>query len=343
MVRLTSMELNQRIKGISKLGAFLGEMDLEALNEISHKAFVKNPWFTHEHIKTSLGGIKKFLESDMLEKWAAPYSLTPRLPRKVGLIMAGNLPMVGFHDLLCVLISGHKAIIKLSSKDDVLIPWSLEKLLEFEPYFSDQVSIVEKLKEVEAVIATGSDNSARYFEYYFRHIPRIVRMNRTSMAILNGSESEESLKLLGKDILLYFGLGCRNVSKIFIPRGYDLVHLLDQFQNYHSIIDHNKYKNNYDYNRAIYLVNKQTHLDTGFLLFKEDTGLFSPTAVVYYEFYESIEQLTLKIEAQRDKIQCVISELDFLPDRVPFGLSQFPEVDDYADGVDTLSFLDSLK
>jgi hypothetical protein len=243
--------------------------------------------------------------------------------------MAGNIPLVGFHDLLCVLISGHRLSAKLSSQDSVLMRYVVEKLVAIEPRFKDYISFVERMNDADAVIATGSDNTARYFEYYFRNIPHIIRKNRSSCAILRGTETNEQLIALGKDVFSYFGLGCRNVSKLFVPKDYDFKRLLDLWQPYHDVFNHHKYVNNYDYNKSILLVNRTPHLDNGFVLITENKALVSPISVVYYEVGEP--------DPSSDKIQCVVSA-----EHVPFGKTQEPELTDYADRVDTLKFLTAL-
>ena len=263
-------------------------------------------------------------------------------PKKIGLILAGNIPLVGLHDLLSVLISGHIAAIKLSSQDSVLIRFVINELKSIENQFEEQIQIVEQLKDAEAVIATGSDNTARYFKYYFGQKLHIIRQNRTSIAILRGNESSKELKALGTDIFSYYGLGCRNVSKVFIPKGYDLKQLVDGLMSYEDIIDHHKFRNNYDYNKSIYLVNGEPHLDSGFFLMRETEDLVSPISVLYYEHFDSEAQLALKLSTIKDKIQCMVSKGSRYANTLVLGTAQKPELWDYADGVDTLEFLKSI-
>jgi hypothetical protein len=254
--------------------------------------------------------------------------------------MAGNIPLVGFHDLLCVLISGHMAQIKLSSKDSKLPSYIIKHLLWLEPGFEKNISVTEgKLHDFDAVIATGSDNSARYFHQYFGKYPNIIRKNRTSVAVLSGNESTQELSQLGEDVFSYFGLGCRNVSKIYAPVGYDFTLLLDAWQGFHDIIHHHKYSNNYDYQKSILLVNRLPFLDNGFVLLQENERLVSPISVVYTESYTTPKNLHEKLSAIREKIQCITGNGDSF---IPFGQAQYPSLGDYADQIDTLKFLSEL-
>jgi hypothetical protein len=258
----------------------------------------------------------------------------------VALVLAGNIPLVGFHDVLCVLISGHKVMIKLSSKDSVLIPYVLNHLTEIDPGFADKIEYVERLENFDAVIATGSDNSSRYFDFYFGKYPNIIRKNRTSIAVLNGFETEDELKLLGKDVFTYFGLGCRNVSKILAPKGYDFTTILKAWEGYHDISNHHKYRNNYDYQLAIRMVNKEKFFDNGFVILIESEKIVSPIAVLYTEHYDSESHLAEILKAVADKTQCVVGNKT--RKSVKFGQAQLPSLNDYADHIDTMKFLESL-
>jgi hypothetical protein len=240
------------------------------------------------------------------------------------------------------LASGNKALIKLSSQDKLLTPYILNKLVEIEPAFAEQFEFIERLKDFDAVIATGSNNTSRYFDYYFSKVPNIIRKNRNSIAVLNGTESKEELHALGNDIFDYFGLGCRNVSKVFAPKGYKFDTFFESIEDFKSIADHHKYNNNYDYNKSIFLVNMDKHLDNGFLLVKEDERFASPLAVLYYEEYESITALDEKLVEQADQIQCIVSNESLSIETLRFGQSQCPALWDYADGVDTMGFLRGL-
>jgi len=335
------MTLEKRINAFARLGDYIRDLKNEPLETLSEKARNENPWFTSSNVNRSLQGISKFLDRNTLIKWSASYGFRQTSPKIVGLVMAGNIPLVGFHDLLSVLLSGHSAQVKVSSKDSTLISHLIDKLIEFEPGFSDRIMIQENmLKKFDAVIATGSDNSAKHFDYYFRNYPHIIRRNRTSCAILTGNESTGDLHSLSDDVFSYFGLGCRNVSKLFVPEGFEITTVLRAWENLTDIIHHHKYANNYDYQKSILLVNQVPFLDNGVVLFQENSKLVSPIAVVYYEYYPDKEILSNILQQQQDKIQCIVGN-DSLAD-VGFGQAQYPEVWDYADGVDTLAFLCSL-
>lgn len=336
------MKLTHRIAAFDALGKIIRTLSTEEIDRLSRNAASHNNWFTRENIQLALDGISSFLHQDKLKKWLSPYELQEEqpAPKKTGVVMAGNIPIVGFHDFLSVLISGHKLYAKLSSQDPVLIPFLANELCEIEPGFREKISFVERLTDMDAMIATGSDNSSRYFHYYFSKIPHIIRKNRSSCAILRGTESREELHELGLDISQYYGLGCRNVSKLYVPEAYDFTPLFEELESFRSLAEHNKFANNYDYNKSIYLVNGVPHLDTGFMLFKEDEALVSPISVIYYETYTSTKQLEARLLEQVDKLQCVVGEQP--PAQVSFGKAQQPELWDYADGVDTIEFLKSL-
>ena len=336
-----NMKITDRIHAFSALGKKLKSLTEDELTPLIRRSSVENPWFTSESIRNAIEGVSYMLEKDKLTAWTDKYTLDPEVPKVVGIVMAGNIPLVGFHDLLCVLLSGHVAAIKLSSQDDVLPKKVINWLVGLEAGFNRMITFPDKLTNIDAVIATGSDNTARYFEYYFGKYPNIIRKNRTSVAILTGEESDDELKLLGKDVFDYFGLGCRNVSKIYIPKNFDLTYLLDLWEGFGEIIFHNKYRNNYDYHKSILLVNKETHLDTGFSLLKETEDLVSPTSVLYYERYDDLDLIKTKVNEQSDKIQCIISTGN-IDQSIEFGKAQRPEPWDYADGVDTLAFLEKL-
>jgi len=334
---------NQRIAAFEALGHIMAKPDgqLSALINSAHQV---NAWFTPKSAQMAVRAIATMLNKRDLEKWLQNESGNAELKmRSIGLILAGNIPIVGFHDILCVLASGHKALIKLSSQDQKFIPYILEKLIEIEPAFELQISYIDRLKDFDAVNATGSNNTSRYFDYYFSKVPHIIRKNRNSVAILNGEESKEDLEALGHDIFDYFGLGCRNVSKLYVPKDYDFKEFFESIEEFKSVADHHKYNNNYDYNKSIFLVNLDKHLDNGFLLLKEDSRFVSPLAVLYYEEYQTIEQLGSELIKNEDLIQCVVSNSKLSLSTVPFGQSQCPGLMDYADGVDTMKFLKELK
>jgi hypothetical protein len=334
---------NQRIAAFEALGHIMAKPD-EQLSALINSAHHYNAWFTPQSAAMAVSAIAGMLNKSDLEKWLQNESGNAKLKmRSIGLILAGNIPIVGFHDILCVLASGHKALIKLSSHDQKFIPYLLNKLIEIEPGFELQISYIDRLKDFDAVIATGSNNTSRYFDYYFSKVPHIIRKNRNSVAILNGEESKEDLKALGHDIFDYFGLGCRNVSKLYVPKDYDFKEFFESIEEFKSVADHHKYNNNYDYNKSIFLVNLDKHLDTGFLLLKEDSRFVSPLAVLYYEEYQNIEQLESELIKNEDLIQCIVSNSKLPLSKVPFGQSQCPGLFDYADGVDTMKFLRELK
>lgn len=306
------------------------------------QAQAENQWFTEESIRQALKGVCELLKKEALEDWIARYNFDGE-PKKVACVLAGNIPMVGFHDMLCVLLSGHHFVGKLSSKDSKLLP-TLAKVLEnSQPDFGKSITFSESLQGVnyDAVIATGSNNSARYFEHYFGGKPHIIRKGRSSVAILSGEETVEELEGLADDIFMYFGLGCRNVSKIYIPKGFDVRKIFPYFEKYKAYANHHKWMNNYDYNRSINLVNQASFYETGFALFQEHTALVSPIAMVYYEQYESASELCARLAANDDELQCVVANLE-QGKFVPFGKVQFPKSDDYADGIDTLAFLEKI-
>ncbi|RZK71074.1 MAG: acyl-CoA reductase, partial [Pedobacter sp.] len=278
-----------------------------------------------------------------LQTWFKGIEIT-ELPKKVGLILAGNIPLVGFHDVLSVLATGNIALIKLSSSDDKLLPAVLRELCKIEPALEGQVVYVERLKDFEAVIATGSNNTSRYFDYYFGKVPNIIRKNRTSVAVLTGQETQEEIAQLGHDLFDYFGLGCRNVSKIYVPENYEIKNFFEPIEQYNDIINHFKYNNNYDYNKSIYLVNSAKHFDNGFLLLKEDEGFSSPLAVLYYQSYHDIKKVEQVLTEQAENLQCIVSKANLnIPTGIlQFGESQHPKLWDYADNVDTIKFLNSL-
>lgn len=335
------MLLQERIGAFSNLGKRLDSwIGSEKLEILKRQAQHKNNWFTPEHIDLSIAGILKMLKKPALEEWVANYQLEEITPKTIGIVMAGNIPLVGFHDMLSVLISGHRVAVKMSSQDEVLMSAVIQELTDVAPTIKSFIEIRTQLKDIDAIIATGSDNSSRYFEYYFSKMPNVIRKNRTSVAIIKGDETEEELARLWSDIYLYFGMGCRNVSKLFIPEGYDLTRILRGWENKGDLTQHHKYFNNYEYNKSIYLVNKTPHLDTGYGLWLEDEALVSPISVTYYAQYASEKELEAWLTENEEKIQCIVAKDD--TKYIPFGQAQLPEVSDYADGVDTLAFLERL-
>jgi hypothetical protein len=338
------MTLKERIESFSDLGRILRDSlagvnknyssDLERL--INNQQY-KNPWFTPENVRMSIKAIADELTYENLEFWTSKY---PDLDSgnkiiNTGVVMAGNIPLVGFHDYLSVLISGNNLIAKTSSKDPELIVFITKILCNINPGFKNRIKFTEELlKGFDTVIATGGDNTSRYFEYYFRNYPHIIRKNRNSVAVIEGSETEEELTRLGSDVFSYFGLGCRSVSKIFLPAGYDIPKMTHNWSRYSGLINHSKYCNNYDYSKAIFIVNKDKYIDTGYLLLKESKEISSPVGVLYIELYNSLNDVFQEVEDFREKIQCVISRRN-----IPFGMAQSPRLWDYADGSDTVDFL----
>lgn len=337
------MTLQERIEALSQLGERIKAITDEEFVSLAARVEQNNNWFTPEQTRLSLNAIAGYLDRSALMNWLQAYPIPERSPAKsVGLLMAGNIPAVGFHDLLCILVSGHKVYAKLSSTDRILIKWIAAELIKIHQGFESRIFFEEMLKGKDAYIATGSDNSSRYFEYYFGKYPSIIRKNRTSVGVLDGSEEAGDLQALGHDIFQYFGLGCRNVSKLYLKEDKQLQDFLKAIDGFHFLTSHHKYLNNYDYNKAIYLVNQEPHLDNGFLLVKESEQMVSPIAVLYVEYYSDKEELEQKLRLQENKIQCIVSKDGRYPNSVPFGQAQRPLLSDYADHVDTMGFLLSL-
>lgn len=332
------MNLQHRIDLLVRLGEYILSGN-EAWLEEKEKAGYENGWFIPEFVSLATGNIAcAFLQKELLEKWVAPYQL-PSIkenPKKVGIVMAGNIPLVGFHDLLCVFTSGHKAMIKTSSKDKLLIKHLVDKLAEWDPEVKDLIEFSEMLKGCDAYIATGSNNSSRYFDHYFGRFPHIIRRNKTSVAILTGEETKEELEKLADDVYGYFGLGCRNVTKIYVPKEYDFILLLEAFKKYNYLAEHHKYKNNYDYNLAVNLLNKKYYMTNGSVLLIEEPALFSPISQLNYEFYTDAGAVRETLANNTD-LQCIVGS-----GPLPLGAAQSPSLADYADGVDTLAFLGRL-
>jgi Acyl-CoA reductase (LuxC) len=342
---MKDIHIENRIIHLSKLGEALAHSN-SLDNEVYQRARAANPWFISSFIQYAVDAVvKEYLNETKLRLWVESYpELAAQRNSCVGLILAGNIPLVGMHDIICLYISGMKGQIKVSSKDDILSIWILEQLFEFDPEAKERMILVDRWKEIDAAIATGGDNSFRYFEYYFRNMPHLLRHNRNSIAVLKGDESEAELSLLADDIFLFFGLGCRSVSKIYIPKHYDIRALFPAVEAYRFFFDHQKYKNNYDYNRTLLLLNSVPHLANEFLNVKEDKSFASPLSLLHYETYEDIEVLEAELLAMRDSWQCAVSKLS--SDKINYvalGTSQKPSLNSYADDKDTLSFLCSLS
>lgn len=340
------MNRKHRIEAFSALGSelnrYLQTEDSYFRTKIDAavlRAFEKNTWFEEVFVKMMLQEIAHWLKKSTLEQWQARYSADGRFEKKIALVAAGNVPMVGFHDALCILISGNKLLFKPASDDPVLIPCLLEILEELEPAFCEHIEVRENLREqsFDAVIATGSNNSSRYFDYYFSKYPNLIRKNRNSAAVLSGKESKEALHALGADIFNYFGLGCRSVSKLFVPENYRFDTFYESIFDYQWVLNNNRYNDNYSYNRTIYLMNSDVFLDNGFLLLKEDVAMSSPVGVLFWERYADAKDLENKLKREEASLQCCLGA-----DKTPFGRSQYPALDDYADGIDTMLFLSKI-
>lgn len=349
------MTLDTKKNAFVKLGKFLGQfkegncIKNEAVfdNDLFFEKFIDliqlsqshNGWYTPEQVFFSIQSWAEALTDENLDKWLSTYDLSKVEQKKVALILAGNIPLVGFHDFLSVLIAGHDVLVKTSSNDQHLLPFLANYLIASEPEFENKIIFVEgKLEGFHAVIATGSNNTARYFEYYFKDKPSIIRKNRNSIAVLNGKETKEELTALGEDIFRYFGLGCRNVSKLFVPKGYSFDSFFEAIFEYQDVIHYEKYANNYDYNKAVFLMSNFKLLDNGFLTIKEDSSYGSPITSVFYEYYESLDELQKRLENESDQIQCIVSN-NLVNNSIKFGTTQKPNLWDYADNVDTMSFL----
>jgi hypothetical protein len=330
------MNLADRIKLLAELGNYM-KSNNPSWVETKKKATAENPWFIPEFVELAAKNITdNFLHPDILIAWAVAYKVPEKQPveKTIGIVMAGNLPLVGFHDLLATFISGHKAMIKPSSKDDVLIRHLAEQLEK--NGVADMITFSELLKNCDAYIATGSNNTSRYFEYYFSKYRHIIRRNKTSVAILNGDEDKSQLEKLADDVYQFFGRGCRNVSKIYVPQHYDFMPLLDCFKKYDWLADHHKYKNNYDYNLTVQILNKKFYMTNGSIILAEESSLFSPISQLNYEFYTDKTLLLDSLKNNPD-LQCIVSK-----STIPFGQAQSPSIMDYADKVDTMAFLASL-
>jgi hypothetical protein len=329
------MTLSQRIELLMQLGGYFEENN-PVWQSVKERACRENPWFTPEFVELAIKNItREFLNVEKLWKWVEYYNLHHHTgsDKTVGLVMAGNIPLVGFHDFLCVFISGNKLRIKASSKDAVLIQHIVEKLREWNIETASIVSFAETLKNCDAYIATGSNNSSRYFDYYFGKYPHIIRRNRTSVAVLDGNETEEELYKLADDIQLYFGLGCRNVTKIYVPNGYDFITLIDALKKYNSYLDFHKYHHNFDYQLAMLIMNNKYYMNSGAVILTENESLFSPVSQVHYAFYADKALLIEQLKHNTD-VQCIVAKGE-----TDFGAAQSPSLFDYADGVDTMAFL----
>lgn len=349
------MDLNTRIESFTTLGDFLSQFSNSGIiqkedipyNDVYFDFFLQkietahhhNSWFNKEQVLFACESWANALTKEHIEKWLSTYTIPEQEGKVVAVIMAGNIPLVGFHDFLSVLISGHSVVVKQSSNDNQLLPVLAKYLAALQPEFEQKIEFTtERLPKFDAVIATGSNNTARYFEHYFGNKPNIIRKNRNSVAILTGKESKEELEKLGEDIFRYYGLGCRSVSKLYVPKGYDFNNFFKGIYSFSDIINEQKYANNYDYNKAVYLMSLYKLLENGFLMLKEDQSFGSPIATLFYEYYEDMETLRKELTSKTEQIQCIVGNLPALA-TVNFGETQKPQLWDYADNVDTVDFL----
>ena len=338
------MELTDRLAALAWLGKYINKND-ERLQAHMHRAEVNNPWFTRPNIEFALSGIAQtYLDAEKLKEWTRQYSVNDNAVNVVGVVAAGNIPAVAFHDILSVFVSGNVSQIKYSDRDKYLIPFLLKMLGEIDPRAVDYFEEVDKLSDFDAVIATGSNNSARYFRQYFGKYPNIIRKNKNAVAVLDGTESDDELRALANDIFLYFGLGCRSVSHLYVPSGYDFSMFERAMETYSELVNHSKYKNNLDYHLAIHIINQDDHIALPNLVLVQNDNLVSPVGCLNYTEYDSAESLGSMLEDHLDDIQCIVGS-DQLPLRsrtVPFGQAQNPGLRDYADGIDTMEFLTNL-
>jgi len=347
------MKVEKRIDTFEALGEKLVSFKDANVNDNSRLEILirdgvhYNGWFTEDNVRNAIVALGDSMINGKIGRWLEPYMdafVGNENSGTVGVVLAGNVPAVGFHDFLCVLMSGNKFLGKMASDDNELMPAIADILTGIEPTFKDYIEFTEeKLQNFDAIIATGSNNTSRYFDYYFGKYPNIIRKNRNGVAVLTGKETLDELKNLGQDIFQYFGLGCRSVSKLFVPKGYDFSRLFESLSGYNKITHHHKYSNNYDYYRSIFLLNKINHFDNGFLMIKEDISYASPPSVLYFEYYNNLNDLENRLRNEQEFIQCVVGSPDVLSNAIPFGNAQNPELWDYADGVDTMAFLLGLK
>jgi len=349
------MVLEDKINAFVTLGIFMKQFseneykqnENQPFNDLYFDVFTRlieesvhyNGWFTKEQVIFSFKSWSEALTLVNIEKWLSGYDLSKEPMKTVGLILAGNIPLVGFHDVIAVLLSGNRALIKPSSNDQKLLPHLLEYLVKVAPEFSERIVFTkERFEDFDAVIATGSNNTSRYFEYYFSKVPNIIRKSRNSIAVLQGNESNEQLAALGEDIFRYYGLGCRNVSKLFVPKGYDFAPFFEAMFAFSEVIKYEKYANNYDYNKAVFLMSDFNLLDNGFLTIREEKSHASPISSVFYEYYTDIKEVIQRLEADKESLQCIVSD-GSIQGSVMFGTTQTPDLWDYADHIDTLNFL----
>lgn len=345
------MNIDKRIDAFVRLGERMivdsMQCSTSEFKKVIKDASNHNPWFTSENVYYAIDSIAKlWLTRETLESFIAKYPkdyFAPTKSKKVVVIMAGNIPFAGFHDMLCVLLYGHRFLGKVSSKDGHLISTLIDLLVEIEPEFKEMIELSEvTLHGFDAVIATGSDNSSRYFDYYFKSYPTIIRKHRNSIAVLSGNETEEDLTHLSDDIFIYFGLGCRNVSMLLVPKGYDFKGLLKAFKVWQNLDAHNKYMNNYEFQKTMNLMNLIDHIDTDFMLLKQNESIGSTVGVVHYKEYDKIDEVLEFVNQHLNGLQCIVGNGSLIPNAIPFGSTQTPRIDEFADGIDTIDFLAKL-
>lgn len=345
------MNLNSRIDAFVKLGERMLSESKQGcgskFEQVVKDASIHNPWFTSDNVFFAIESISfNWLQRDKLNSFVAKYPnnfFNPKESKKVVVIMAGNIPFAGFHDLLCVLLMGHRFLGKVSSKDGHLIASIIELLCEIDPEFSSLIELSEvTLHGFDAVIATGSDNSSRYFDYYFKNYPAIIRKHRNSLGVITGNETDEELTALSDDIFLYFGLGCRSISKLMVPKGYDFSPVLKAFKSWQNLDTHNKYMNNYEFQRTMNQMNLIDHIDTDFFLLKQNESISSTVGVLHYQEYEKIDDVLVYINKHADELQCIVGDPSLIPNAIPFGSSQNPKLDEFSDSIDTIKFLGEL-
>lgn len=347
---MSELSIGKRIEAFSELADRLSALRLseaEAAADPVRRMIAdqvnNNPWFTEQQVDRALEEWIDLLSSEKLSGWTQ--DLEEECGGKtVALIPAGNIPLVGFHDVLSVLISGHSLLLRPSSEDPDLIPMLLLMLEQIEPILHERIRIADgKLSAFDAVIATGSNNSARYFEHYFGKYPHIIRKNRTSVAVLTGDETPEEIDGLADDVMAYFGLGCRSVTKAYLPEGFDIDRIFGSLYRYRDYLNCKPFADNYDYHRSLWMMNQIPFHENGFMLLREEGSLHSPVAALNYSFYSDIEQVKEELAAQQEELQMVVGNVpELFPRQAALGAGQQPALDDYADGVDTLSFLRSL-
>lgn len=335
------MSLQQRIEVLAKLGNRLGESD-EKLDAIIQKAYLHNKWFTIENIQLAIQAIRQeFLDKNKLQTWAAQYDISEnQVQKKVGIVLSGNIPLEGFRDILNVFVAGHQSLIKLSEKDEHLIPYFISILAEIQAESAAYFPIAERIKSIDNVIITNINDSTRYYETYFGKYPNIICKQRTSVAILTGNETEEDWKKLGIDVFRFFGLGSRNVAKLYLPKDYDLAPLLEFWKRFEHLIHHDKFKNNFDYNYSLILMNGLAHISNGIILMQEEEAIHARTAMLYYEYYDHIDEVTEKLQGHQDQIQNIIANQALGNLKIiPFGQTHHPTLNDYPNHIDTMKFL----